>query len=74
MFAHATRHAPYRDGYTAGCYGGFFDANGPTTQTGWPRDESLFEIREDYKEGWQEGYAQCYADERDHPLMGNVSR
>lgn len=64
----------YQNGYTAGCYDGRFDANAPTTQTTWIRDESLFGTNADYKEGWQEGYAKCYADERDYPIMGTIGR
>ncbi len=64
----------YQNGYTAGCYDGRFDAQAPTTQTTWVRDESLFETSADYKSGWQEAYVQCYADERDHPIMGTIGR
>ncbi|MGE0093785.1 MAG: hypothetical protein AB7M05_19935 [Alphaproteobacteria bacterium] len=64
----------YQNGYTAGCYDGRFDADAPTTQTAWIRDESMFEANADYKSGWQEAYAKCYADERDYPIMGTIGR
>jgi len=64
----------YQNGDTAGRYDGRFDAQALTTQTTWIRDESMFETRPDYKTGWQEGYAKCYADEQDHPIMGTIGR
>lgn len=64
----------FQDGYIAGCSDGYFDAGGPTGQTRWMRDESLFETKADYKSGWQEGYTKCYVEERDHPTMGTIGR
>jgi hypothetical protein len=78
MFASCSHVPPgsrdYQNGYTAGCYDGRFDADAPTTQTTWIRDESLFGTNADYQEGWQQGYAKCYADERDYPIMGTIGR
>ncbi len=53
----------FQDGYVAGCYDGFFDADGPTTQTRWVRDDARFDSDADYKSGWQEGYVACFEEE-----------
>ena len=60
----------FRTGYTDGCTSGYADAGRRGMEDVFVQNEGRFASDADYKEGWLQGYAACYREERDHPMMG----
>ena len=55
---------PYLDGYQDGC---FSRKNEPSTHLeGFRQDPERMEADNKYAYGWQDGYEQCYADNKDY--------
>lgn len=60
----------FSDGYVDGCPSGFRDANRAGYQLAYRKAVTRYAEEPDYKSGWDQGYAACFAEEKRHPRIG----
>lgn len=60
--------AVFKEAYWTACRQAMDDAGGYFNGTPRGRDEDLYAADEDYRDGWNQGYAECY----DHWLVKPV--
>ena len=59
----------FADGYVHGCYSGFTDAGRDGYQQDYRKDTVRYAREPDYKQGWDQGYAACFEEEKRHPKV-----
>jgi hypothetical protein len=59
--------ADYTSAYMAGCDSGFMDAGRDGFQNTFQKDGKLFETDPEYRLGWNDGHAACFAAEHRTP-------
>ena len=57
----------FSDGYVDGCPSGFDDAGRDGYDQDYRKDTARYAHEPDYKQGWDQGYAACFAEEKRHP-------
>ena len=57
----------FRDGYVDGCPSGFRDANRDGYEQAYRKADTRYTREPDYKSGWDQGHAACFAEEQRHP-------
>ena len=62
------RSQEYRLAYMAGCDCGFTDAGRDGFQNAYQLDEKRFQSDSEYRNGWQDGYGACFAEQRRTPF------
>ena len=67
-FPDPARSQDYRLAYMAGCDCGFADAGRDGFQNAYQRDEKRFQSDPEYRNGWQDGYNACFAEQRRTPF------
>ncbi len=65
----------FQDGYLAGCPSGFTDAGRDGYQQAYRKDDVRYAGDADYRQGWDQGHAACYEEEKRHPkIIGGNGR
>lgn len=59
----------FQDGYLAGCPSGFTDAGRDGYQQSYRKDLPRYAGEADYRQGWDQGHAACYEEEKRHPKI-----
>lgn len=59
----------FEEGYVDGCYSGFTDAGRDGYQQSYRKDTVRYARETDYKQGWGQGYAACFEEEKRHPKV-----
>lgn len=59
----------FEEGYLHGCYSGFADAGRDGYQQDYRKDAVRYRREPDYKQGWDQGYAACFEEEKRHPKV-----
>ena len=62
------RSQEYRLAFMAGCDCGFTDAGRDGFQNAYQLDEKRFQSDPEYRNGWQDGYHVCFAEQRRTPF------
>jgi hypothetical protein len=62
------RSGEYQLAFMAGCDCGFTDAGRDGFQNAYQLDEKRFQSDSDYRNGWRDGYAACFAEQRRTPF------
>ena len=62
------RSQEYRLAFMAGCDCGFTDAGRDGFQNAYQLDEKRFQSDPEYRNGWQDGYGACFAEQRRTPF------
>ena len=58
-----------QDGYLAGCPSGFTDAGRDGYQQDYRKDAARYASNTEYRQGWDQGHAACYEEEKRHPKI-----
>ena len=59
----------FRDGYVDGCPSGFRDAGRDGYEQDYRKDITRYGRDPEYKQGWDQGYAACFEEEKRHPKV-----
>ena len=62
------RSGEYQLAFMAGCDCGFTDAGRDGFQNAYQLDEKRFQSDSEYRNGWQDGYGACFAEQRRTPF------
>lgn len=59
----------FEEGYLDGCNSGFRDAGRDGYEQNYRKDVTRYGREPDYKQGWDQGHAACFVEEKRHPKV-----
>ena len=59
----------FQQSYLDGCSSGFKDAGRDGYEEDYRKDTASYAHEPDYKQGWDEGHAACFEEEKRHPKV-----
>lgn len=59
----------FEESYLHGCNSGFTDAGRDGYEQDYRKDAMRYTREPDYKQGWDQGYAACFEEEKRHPKV-----
>ncbi len=67
------RSAARNQGWVEGCDTGYADAGRGAYDQARRRNDERYDSDPEYREGWREGYKECFEEEQRTPFMGSQS-